>query len=78
MSLVMVDGISIYHEGWPRNTIGSKTPEFIISTLNDRSGMRNVTFIEDRAFGRSKSPDLLDRNQHITENTGGINHTVTY
>ena len=35
-------------------------------TLKDRFGIRNVTFIGDRAFGRSKSLDLLDQNRYIT------------
>ena len=66
IGLVMADGIPIHHEVWPGNTIDPKTLESTISTLKDRFGIRNVTFIGDRAFGRSKSLDLLDRNQYIT------------
>ena len=66
IGLVMADGIPIHHEVWPGNTIDPKTLEPTISTLKDRFGIRNVTFIGDRAFGRSKSLDLLDQNQYIT------------
>ena len=66
IGLVMADGIPIHHEVWPGNTVDPKTLESTISTLKDRFGIRNVTFIADRAFGRSKSLDLLDRNQYIT------------
>ena len=63
IGLVMADGIPIHHEVWPGNTIDPKTLESTISTLKDRFGIRNVTFIGDRAFGRSKSLDLLDHCQ---------------
>ncbi len=66
IGLVMADGIPIHHEVWPGNTIDPKTLEPTISTLKDRFGIRNVTFIADRAFGRSKSLDLLDQNRYIT------------
>ena len=66
IGLVMADGIPIHHEVWPGNTIDPKTLESTISTLKDRFGIRNVTFIGDRAFGRSKSLDLLDHNLYIT------------
>ncbi len=66
IGLVMADGIPIHHEVWPGNTIDPKTLESTISTLKDRFGIMNVTFIGDRAFGRSKSLDLLDHNLYIT------------
>ena len=66
IGLVMADGIPVHHEVWPGNTIDPKTLEPILSTLKDRFGIRNVTFIADRAFGRSKSLDLLDQNRYIT------------
>ena len=34
--------------------------------MKDRFGIKNITFIGDRAFGRSKSLDLLDQNRYIT------------
>ena len=62
----MADGIPVHHEVWPGNTIDPRTLEPILSTLKDSFGIRNVTFIADRAFGRSKSLDLLDQNRYIT------------
>ena len=66
IGLVMADGIPIHHEVWPGNTIDPKTLEPTISLLKDRFGIKNITFIGDRAFGRSKSLDLLDHNRYIT------------
>ena len=66
IGLVMADGIPIHHEVWPGNTIDPKTLEDTISFLKDRFGIKNMIFIADRAFGRSRSIDLLDRNQYIT------------
>ncbi|MGC8563224.1 MAG: IS1634 family transposase, partial [Thermoplasmata archaeon] len=66
IGLVMADGIPIHHEVWPGNTIDPKTLESTISVLKDRFRIKNMTFIADRAFGRSRSLDLLDRNQYIT------------
>ena len=66
MGLVMADGIPIHHEVWPGNTIDPKTLESTVSVLKDRFRIKNMTFIADRAFGRSGSLDLLDRNQYIT------------
>ena len=66
IGLVMADGIPIHHEVWPGNTIEPKTLEDTISFLKDRFGIKNMIFIADRAFGRSRSIDLLDRNQYIT------------
>ena len=66
IGLVMADGIPIHHEVWPGNTIDPKTLEDTISFLKDRFGIKNMIFIADRAFGRSRSLDLLDRNQYIT------------
>ncbi len=66
IGLVMADGIPIHHEVWPGNTIDPKTLESTIDVLKDRFHVRNTIFIADRAFGRSKSLDLLDQNQYIT------------
>ena len=66
IGLVMADGIPIHHEVWPGNTVDPKTLESTISVLKERFHIKNVTLIADRAFGRSKSLDLLDRNQYIT------------
>jgi hypothetical protein len=66
IGLIMADGIPIHHEVWPGNTMDSKTLESTISVLKDRFGIKNVTFIADRAFGRSGSLDLLDQNLYIT------------
>ena len=66
MGLVMADGIPIHHEVWPGNTIDPKTLESTLSVLKDRFRIKNVIFIADRAFGRSRSLDLLDQNQYIT------------
>ncbi len=66
IGLVMADGIPIHHEVWPGNTIDPKTLESTISALKDRFGIKNVILIADRAFGRSKSLDLLDQNRYIT------------
>ena len=66
MGLVMADGIPIHHEVWPGNTIDPKTLESTVSVLKDRFRIKNMTFIADRAFGRSGSLDFLDRNQYIT------------
>ncbi len=66
IGLVMADGIPIYHEVWPGNTVDPKTLESTISVLRDRFKIKNVIFIADRAFGRSKSLDLLDQNLYIT------------
>ena len=66
IGLVMADGIPIHHEVWPGNTIDPKTLESTISVLKNRFRIKNMIFIADRAFGRSKSLDLLDPNQYIT------------
>ncbi len=66
IGLVMADDIPIHHEVWPGNTVDPKTLGPTISALKDRFEIRNVTFIGDRAFGRSKSLDLLDHNLYIT------------
>ena len=66
IGLVMADGIPVHHEVWPGNTVDPKTLEPTIATLKDRFGIKNMTFIGDRAFGRSKSLDLLDHNLYIT------------
>ena len=66
IGLVMADGIPIHHEVWPGNTVDPKTLESTISVLKERFHVKNVVFIADRAFGRSKSLDLLDKNQYIT------------
>ncbi|EQD59537.1 transposase IS4 family protein, partial [mine drainage metagenome] len=66
IGLVMADGIPIHHEVWPGNTVDPKTPESTISVLKERFHIKNVIIIADRAFGRSKSLDLLDQNLYIT------------
>ena len=67
IGLVMADGIPVHHEVWPGNKIDPKPLESTISTLKERFHIKNVTLIADRAFGRSKSLDLLGRNRYITE-----------
>ncbi|WP_290705467.1 IS1634 family transposase, partial [Ferroplasma sp. Type II] len=66
IGLVMADGIPIYHEVWKGNTVDPQTLESTVSVLKERFNIKNVVFIADRAFGRSKSLDLLDQNQYIT------------
>ena len=66
IGMVTADGMPIHHEVWPGNTIDPKTLESTISVLKDRFNIKNMAFIADRAFGRSKSLDLLDHNQYIT------------
>ena len=66
IGLVMADGIPIHHEVWPGNTVDPETLGSTISVLKDRFRIGNVIFIADRAFGRTKSLDILDRNQYIT------------
>ncbi len=66
IGLVMADGIPIYHEVWPGNTVDPKTLESTISVLKERFHIKNVIMIADRAFGRNPSLKLLDRNKYIT------------
>ncbi|EQB73973.1 MAG: transposase IS4 family protein [Ferroplasma sp. Type II] len=66
IGLVMADGIPIYHEVWKGNTVDPKTLESTISALKEKFQIKNMILIADRAFGRSKSLDLLDQNQYIT------------
>ncbi len=66
IGLVMADGIPIHHEVWKGNTVDPKTLESTISVLKDRFRIKNVILIADRAFGRSKSLDLLDQELYIT------------
>ncbi len=66
IGLVMADGIPIHHEVWKGNTVDPQTLESTVSVLKERFNIKNVVFIADRAFGRSKSLDLLDQNQYIT------------
>jgi transposase len=66
IGIVMADGIPIHHEVWPGNTVDPKTLESTISILKERFHIRSMVFIADRAFGRSGSLDLLDRNLYIT------------
>ena len=66
IGLVMADGIPIYHEVWKGNTVDPETLESTVSVLKERFNIKNVVFIADRAFGRSKSLNLLDQNQYIT------------
>ncbi len=66
IGIVMAGGIPIHHEVWPGNTVDPKTLEATISVLKERFHIKNVILIADRAFGRSKSLDLLDQNLYIT------------
>ena len=66
IGIVMADGIPIHHEVWPGNPVDPKTLEATISVLKERFHIKNVILIADRAFGRSKSLDLLDQNLYIT------------
>ena len=62
----MADGIPIYHEVWPGNTVDPKTLESTLAILKERFSISNVIFIGDRAFGRNHSLNLLDRGKYIT------------
>ena len=66
IGLVIADGIPIHNEVWPGNTVDPKTLESTISVLKERFLIKNVTFVGDGAFGRSKSLNLLDQNRYIT------------
>ncbi|MGC8563179.1 MAG: IS1634 family transposase, partial [Thermoplasmata archaeon] len=58
IGLVMADGIPIYHQVWPGNTVDPKTLESTLTTLKERFHVDKVIFIGDRAFGRSPSLNL--------------------
>ncbi len=66
IGIVMADGIPIYHQVWPGNTIDPKTLESTLTILKEKFHIKNVIFIGDRAFGRNPSLKLLDRNRYIT------------
>ena len=66
IGLVMANGIPIHHQVFPGNTVDPKTLESTISVLKDRFHVKNVIFIADRIFGRTRSLDILDHNQYIT------------
>ena len=66
VGLVMADGIPIYHELWPGNTVDPKTLESTVSVLKERFHVRNTVIVADRAFGRSPSLKLLDKNLYVT------------
>ncbi|MGC8563158.1 MAG: IS1634 family transposase, partial [Thermoplasmata archaeon] len=66
IGLVMADGIPIYHQVWPGNTVDPKTLESTLTTLKERFHVDKVIFIGDRAFGRSPSLNLLDKSLYIT------------
>jgi transposase len=66
IGIVMADGIPIYHEVWPGNTVDPKTLESTLTILKERFHISNVIFIGDRAFGRNPSLNLLDRGKYIT------------
>ena len=66
IGMVMADGIPIYHQVWPGNTVDPKTLESTLTTLKERFHVDKVIFVGDRAFGRSPSLNLLDRNIYIT------------
>ena len=66
IAIVMADGIPIYHEVWPGNTVDPKTLESTLAILKERFSISNVIFIGDRAFGRNHSLNLLDRGKYIT------------
>jgi hypothetical protein len=51
---------------WPGNTVDPKTLESTISVLKERFSIKNVILIADRAFARSPSLKLLDKNLYIT------------
>lgn len=66
IGIVMADGIPIYHQVWPGNTVDPRTLESTITVLKEMFHIRSVILIGDRAFGRSPSLDLLDKSQYIT------------
>lgn len=70
--------IPIHHEVLPGNTVDTKTLESTLAVLKERFHISNVTFIGDRAFGRSPSLNLLDWSRYITAATAGRDHTGTY
>ncbi|MFG1519805.1 MAG: hypothetical protein AAE977_04960 [Thermoplasmataceae archaeon] len=51
IGLVMADGIPIYYEVWPGNTIDPKIVESTISMLKERFHIGKMILIADRAFG---------------------------
>ncbi len=65
IGMVMADEIPIYHQVWPGNTVDPKTLESTLTVLEERFHVKNVIFIGDRAFGRTPSLNLLDRNLYI-------------
>lgn len=66
IGIVMADGIPIYHEVYPGNRVDPATLESTIEGLKEKYNIKEVVFIEDRAFGRTPSLKLLDGDQYIT------------
>ena len=66
IGMVMADGIPIYHQVWPGNTVDPKTLESTITVLKERFHVKNVIFVGDRAFGRDHSLKMLDKGKYIT------------
>ena len=66
IGMVMADGIPIYHQVWPGNTVDPKTLESTITVLKERFHVDKVIFIGDRAFGRDHSLKMLDKGKYIT------------
>ncbi|MGC8693996.1 MAG: hypothetical protein ACP5RY_07155, partial [Thermoplasmata archaeon] len=66
IAVVMADGIPIYHEVYPGNTVDPSTLETTIRVLKEKFQIKDVIFVEDRAFGRKPSLKILDENQYIT------------
>ncbi len=66
IAVVMADGIPIYHEVYPGNTVDPSTLENTIRVLKEKFQIKDVIFVEDRAFGRKPSLKILDENQYIT------------
>ncbi len=66
IGLVMADGLPIHHEVWSGNTVDPKTLEPTIKYMEDKFHVKDVIYVEDRAFGRKKSLSFLDSRKYIT------------
>ena len=66
IGLVMADGLPIHHEVWSGNTVDPKTLEPTIEYMEDKFHVKEIIYVEDRAFGRKKSLSFLDTKKYIT------------
>ncbi len=66
VGMVMADGLPIYHEVWKGNTVDPQTLEPTVRHIEDKFHVKDVIYVEDRAFGRKKSLSFLDTKKYIT------------